>query len=386
MSPFPRSRRRRARRYARPPAGSRPTPWPRRPAATSPGMAWPRMEARPALSAVDVEQIGRADEIGDEGVGRLAVDLDRRGGLADAALPITTTRSAMVIASRWSWVTTIVVMPSCCCSWRSSTCMASRSLASSADSGSSSRNSFGESASARAIATRCRWPPESLATGRSAKPGRWTIFSSSSTRLACSSLRGAADAQRIGDVVADRQMREQRQRLEHHAEIALVRRHRRDVLAVEHDRAGGRLLEPGDHAAAAWSCRSRTGRAGRRTCRAARERLIVVDGLEVAELLGDVLDGQSGHDASPVPCRIPPSARLRLTSRPAPSQLVGEEDGRSARSSPLRSGERWRRSEPANGRTTVRGPKIRQPLTRRSARSTSGSSSRPSTCRGRSAG
>ena len=76
--------------------------------------------------------------------------------------PMTTTRSAMVIASRWSWVTTMVVMPSRCCSWRSSTCMASRSLASSADSGSSSRNSFGESASARAIATRWRWPPESL--------------------------------------------------------------------------------------------------------------------------------------------------------------------------------------------------------------------------------
>ena len=222
-----------------------------------------RCRRRPSSRLVD------ADEVGDEGVGRLAVDLDRRRRLPDLALPMTTTRSAMVMASRWSWVTTMVVMPSRCCSWRSSTCMASRSLASSADSGSSSRNSFGDSASARAIATRWRWPPESLATGRSAKPGRWISASSSSTRFFCSSLRRAADAQRIGDVVADRQVREQRQRLEHHAEIALVRRHRRDVVAVEHDRAAGRLLEPGDHAQQAWSCRSRTGRAGRRTCRAA---------------------------------------------------------------------------------------------------------------------
>lgn len=94
----------------------------------------------------------------------------------------------MVMASRWSWVTTMVVMPSFCCSWRSSTCMASRSLASSAESGSSSRKRRGDKASARAIATRWRWPPESFATGRSAKPFRWMSFSNSSTRFACSSL------------------------------------------------------------------------------------------------------------------------------------------------------------------------------------------------------
>ncbi len=36
-------------------------------------------------------------------------------------------------------------------------------------------------------------------------------------------LRRAADAQGIGDVLADGEVREQRQRLEHHAEIALMR-------------------------------------------------------------------------------------------------------------------------------------------------------------------
>src|SRR5690606_18095070 len=79
-----------------------------------------------------------------------------RGGAACRMRPsaITTTRSAMVMASRWSWVTTMVVMPSCCCSWRNSTCIASRSLASRADRGSSSRKSRGDTASARAMATR----------------------------------------------------------------------------------------------------------------------------------------------------------------------------------------------------------------------------------------
>jgi hypothetical protein len=58
----------------------------------------------------------------------------------------------------------------------------------------------------------------------------------------------AADAQRIGDVVADREMAEQGQRLEHHAELAPVRRHRRDVGFVEQHAAGGRRLQPGDDA------------------------------------------------------------------------------------------------------------------------------------------
>jgi hypothetical protein len=31
----------------------------------------------------EVDEVGHADEVGDEGVGGLAVDLDRRGGLAD---------------------------------------------------------------------------------------------------------------------------------------------------------------------------------------------------------------------------------------------------------------------------------------------------------------
>ena len=106
--------------------------------------------------------------------------------------------------------------------------------------------------------------------------------------------RRAADAQRVGDVVADRQMREQRQRLEHHAEIALVRRHRRDVLAVEHDRAAGRLFEAGDHAQQRGLAAA--GRAEQADeCAVRHGEVDRVDRREVAELLGDVLDCQSGH-------------------------------------------------------------------------------------------
>ena len=72
---------------------------------------------------------------------------------------MTAIRSAMVNASRWSWVTMIVVMPS----WRSridsSTCICSRKFLSSALSASSSSSITGRTASARAMATRCCWPP-----------------------------------------------------------------------------------------------------------------------------------------------------------------------------------------------------------------------------------
>ena len=83
----------------------------------------------------------------------------------------------MVSASRWSWVTQIVVMPSRSCRRRISICMRSRSCLSSAESGSSIRRMRGSKTMARASATRCCWPPESWSTRRSlvalrAAPGR----------------------------------------------------------------------------------------------------------------------------------------------------------------------------------------------------------------------
>ena len=60
-------------------------------------------------------------------------------------------------------------------------------------------------------------------------------------------FRDAAHRQRVGDVLPDGEVREQRVVLEHHAEVALVRRGSRDRLAVEHDVAGGRRLEAGEH-------------------------------------------------------------------------------------------------------------------------------------------
>src|SRR5439155_14468160 len=54
-------------------------------------------------------------------------------------------------------------------------------------------------------------------------------------------------AQREGDVALDAHVREQRVVLEHEPDVALVRPVPGEVLALELDGAGGRLLEAGDH-------------------------------------------------------------------------------------------------------------------------------------------
>jgi hypothetical protein len=61
-------------------------------------------------------------------------------------------------------------------------------------------------------------------------------------------LLGAADPHRVPDVAGHRQVREQGERLEDHADVEQVRRPVGDVLVVEVHPALGGPLEPGDHA------------------------------------------------------------------------------------------------------------------------------------------
>ena len=74
---------------------------------------------------------------------------------------MTAMRSESDIASPWSCVTYMNVMPTWSWMRSSSSSMCWRSLRSSAASGSSSSSTCGRSTSARAMATRCFCPPES---------------------------------------------------------------------------------------------------------------------------------------------------------------------------------------------------------------------------------
>src|SRR5688572_26023432 len=95
-------------------------------------------------------------------------------------------------------------------------------------------------------------------------------------------------------------MREQRQRLEHHAEIALMRVEPGDVAIVEEHAAGARLLQPGDHPQ-----KRRLPAAGRP--KEADEGAVrdaeahVVDGAHRAEALCETVEDEAGHLGLPSP-------------------------------------------------------------------------------------
>ena len=158
----------------------------------------------------------------------------------------TATRSLIVSASSWSWVTNTKVIPTSRWICLSSTCICSRSLRSSAPSGSSSSSTAGSTTSARASATRCRWPPDSCEGRRFSMPCSATFASACAAPLAALGLGHAADPQAVADVVEHGHVREERVVLEDGGEVALERRPVGDVLAVELDGAGGGLLEAAD--------------------------------------------------------------------------------------------------------------------------------------------
>ena len=285
--------RRRVRDAGSSPAAARPRPAcparPRRSRATRsrPPCALEQDERRIDRRHLRLDQVDVADEARDPARIRLLVDLGRRRRPARARpWSITPMRSATVIASSWSCVTMTKVSPSRACSSISSNRVSSRSFRSSAASGSSSSSTRGRLASARASATRWRWPPESWS--RLARAEAFELHQRQHLVDARRDLglRQAVLLQAEGDVARDRQMREQRVALEHHVDRPPVRRHAGDVLAVEQDAALVGRLEAGEHAQQRGLAAA--GRAEQ------REELALVDverhavdGGEAAEALGD---------------------------------------------------------------------------------------------------
>ena len=130
----------------------------------------------------------------------------------------------------------------------SSSCISLRSFRSSAPSGSSSSSAAGRLTSARASATRWRWPPESWPGRRSPRPSsRIEVEHLGDPRRCDLALCDALQLQPEADVLGNRHVREERVVLEDHVHVALRRRHVRDVLALEQDPALCRVLEAGDH-------------------------------------------------------------------------------------------------------------------------------------------
>ena len=161
---------------------------------------------------------------------------------------MTAIRLASVIASSWSWVTTTKVVFSWYWRLASSNWVCSRSFLSSAARGSSSSSSLGRLTSARASATRCCSPPESLSGLRRASASQLDQLQHLGDAFPDLRLGHAFLLQAVGDVLVDRHVGKQRVGLEHHVDRALVGRHGGHVHAVDEDAAGRRLLEAGQHA------------------------------------------------------------------------------------------------------------------------------------------
>ncbi len=118
-------------------------------------------------------------------------------------------------ARRWLCVTTISIVCSCCCSSSSNRPIRSALVRSRLPVGSSARSRVGRLISARAIATLCRWPPESSAgrcSSRSVNPTRST---SDRARSIASAGRLAIGDRRHQHVLQHRTLRQQVMILKH---------------------------------------------------------------------------------------------------------------------------------------------------------------------------
>ena len=118
------------------------------------------------------QQVGRADEVGDEGVGRPPVDLDRRRHLPDAALAHHDDqighghRLALVVGDDDGGdAEPLLQLPQFDLHRLAQLGVERRKRL-------VEQEQLGRQRQARAIATRWRCPPDSCSTGRSAKPGK----------------------------------------------------------------------------------------------------------------------------------------------------------------------------------------------------------------------
>ena len=174
----------------------------------------------------------------------------------------------MASASSRSWVTYTEVMSSRRWSSFSSTRISARSLASRFDSGSSKRSTEGEKTKARASATRCCWPPESLAALRRAEVAQLDQVERLAHARRHLGVRPLPHPQAVGDVVEHAHVRPDGVRLEDHRQAAVARRERSPARRTRRPgcRRSGSRPTPGAPArrwpAASSSCRSPRGRAG----------------------------------------------------------------------------------------------------------------------------
>ena len=178
---------------------------------------------------------------------------------------MTAMRSDMASASYWSWVTSTKVMPTACCSRRSSTCICSRSFLSSADSGSSSKQHLRPHDQRAGQRDALALAAGQLGGAALAEAGERHLRQ----RLVDAALLFHAvepqPLQPVGDVLLDVEMREDGVALEHHVGRPAVGRECRPSAGRRWRSSRRSGCRSRRSSGAAWSCRSPTARAARRT-------------------------------------------------------------------------------------------------------------------------
>jgi hypothetical protein len=125
--------------------------------------------------------------------------------------------------------------------------------------------------------------------------------------------RRAPQLQAVGDVLGDRHVREQRIRLEDHAEPALLGCRAGHVRAVDEDPPGRRAGVAGEHAQRRRLAAPRGTQQGRELAGGDRH-VDAVDGGEVAEDLRHVLELSGVHELMPPKILAKPTVRSAMTA------------------------------------------------------------------------
>ena len=172
--------------------------------------------------------------------------------------------------------------------------MSSRSFASRLLNGSSMSRRRGRIASARASATRCCWPPLSWLGYLAARSPRRTKSSAAPTSPAMREGRVAAHLQAVADILRHGHVREECIMLKHQPDVALLRRHTRDVLAVDQDGAAVDGLETGNHSERRRFPAAARAQQAHEFAIADRKRQII-DGDDIPEQFRNMTERELGH-------------------------------------------------------------------------------------------
>ena len=132
------------------------------------------------------------------------------------------------------------------CSFLISSRISVRSLASRLESGSSNRNTPTFLTSARPMATRWRWPPESCAGLRSSSGSICSSFAAQAMRRSISARSSFCADEAELEVPAHGLGRIERVGLEHHGEAAILGIEVGDVAVADGDPAGGDVEQAGE--------------------------------------------------------------------------------------------------------------------------------------------